>query len=199
MSDALTIQFKGLAEAQKLFGNMAKTMGDAIDVVLDKGADVIVTQAKRRAPVDMGLLRNEIGANKNYLSKSITVNAFYAAFIEFGTGRYAAQYVAGLPADWNSYAATFRAKGASPGTLDEFLLNMIEWVKRKGIHGTTASGRSKKGKKADADAYNIAYVIVISILRNGIHPHPFLYPAFAKSQPEIQKQITEVLQRLTQL
>jgi len=189
MSNALTIKFKGLVEAEKLFGGMAKTLENAIDKSLDKSADVIVTRAKQKAPVDMGLLRNSISANKTYLSKSIVVNAFYAPFIEFGTGRYAAQYVSSLPADWAGYAATFRNQKGNQG-LDQFLDRMVEWVMRKGIHGTTASGRSKKGKKAEEDAYNIAYVIVISILRNGIHPHPFLFPAFMEQRPKIEEQIS---------
>jgi HK97 gp10 family phage protein len=218
MSDALTIQFKGLAEAKSLFGGLAKKLERSIDTVLSKGTDIIITDAKKRVPVDMGLLRNSISAKKEYLFKTITVNAFYAPFIEFGTGKHAAEQMAKLPPDWVALASQFKGQKGG-GDYYDFLNNILEWVKRVGIGNTMSTGivsRSKKSgggfelnllkaakprtKKLKGDALaDVAAAIAWSILRNGIHPRPFLYPAFMGAQPEIQKQITEVLQRLTQL
>jgi hypothetical protein len=97
----------------------------------------------------------------------------YAAFLEFGTRKYAAQYVASLPADWKSYAATF--KGSSGGSFDELLKAIMGWVKRKGI---------------DSDA---AYPIALKIIREGIKPKPFLYPAINANLKQLQDDLNNVI------
>ncbi len=73
---------------------------------------------------------------------------------------------------------------------------MVAWVKRKGLICATKSGNRRTGKRADADAYNIAYVIVIRILQNGIKPHPFLYPSYQYIKPFILKDIETLLKKL---
>ena len=147
-------------------------------------ANGTVNDAKRFAPVDEGVLRNNIAFVKESLKISITVNVPYAAYIEFGTKKFAAAYVSGLPADWKTFAAQFKGKAGS-GSVDEFVLLIMEWVKRKGIAGTySVKTKKRTGNKGghsfeDADA---AYSIALYILRNGIHAHPYLYPAFKKNK-----------------
>lgn len=196
MSNRITIQ----ADFSKLIGkfeNLKEEVHSGITGILQQHAEALSLQAKQRAPNDMGGLSASISAPVNTadLEFTVSVNAFYASFVEFGTGRYAAQYAATLPEDWRSYAATFRGKKGN-GTLDQFLERMVEWVKRKGLHGLTKSGRSRTGKKADADAYNIAYVIVIRILQNGIKPHPFLYPSYEYVRPFVVKDIESLVKNL---
>lgn len=193
----LTIQVKG--DLNKLPKDIKTQLIKAIDAELEAGARLIEDTAKDLAPKDLGQLASSIGVSKPaILQRKITVNAFYAAAVEFGTGKYAAQYVATLPPDWQSFAQQFKGKikGPTAGTLDEFLLHMIEWVKRKGLTGLTKSGNRRTGKKADADAYNLAYVIVISILRNGIHPHPFLYPAVVRHADAIEANILKAISKI---
>ena len=196
MADALTIDATSILKGAAQVKSLSVLLSQRLDDVLTAGASDIATEAKTRAPKDIGGLASSINVdNSKPLEKHVTVNAFYAPFVEFGTGKYAAQTVSGLPADWQAFAGQFKGKKGG-GNLDEFLANMMAWVKRKGIHGKTAGGRSKTGKKADADIYNIAYVMTISILRNGIHAHPFLFPAYDNNRKQIMDDVEKVLKDL---
>ncbi len=191
MAGGIKLDYSEVVKAAQRFANIPKQVEKNLETALKAGAEMIASTAKSspETPVDMGGLRAHISAaRKGKLSFEITVNTPYAAFVEFGTGRYAAAYVSTLPANWQAYAATFRGQKGNGG-LDEFLNAMIEWVKRKGLIGLTKSGNRRTGKKADNDAYNLAYVIVINILRNGVHPHPFLYPAFVQNDGKIRAMI----------
>lgn len=200
MANYIYIDVSQFTKGIEQIKSLEKKVIENVDAVLDANARAIELKAKQNlarphpeGAYDMGGLANSVSAdNSKHLEKHITVNAFYAAFVEFGSGKYAAQYVSTLPESWREFASKFKGQKGS-GTLDDFLIKMVEWVKRRGIHGITKSGRSRKGKKADADAYNIAYVIVISILRNGVHPHPFLFPAFEGQRQTIIKDIENAL------
>jgi phage protein, HK97 gp10 family len=198
MANSITIDIAEIIKGVEKLKLMEKVLAERVDEVLNENAKDIATTAKDLAPVNLGGLRASINPdNSKLLEKHITVNAFYAPFIEFGTGRYAAQYVSTLPADWKTYAAQFRAKGKNPGTGHDLLMNLIDWVRAKGIHGLTKSGRSKTGKKAEEDIYNIAYVIAIRILRHGIKRHSFLFPAYEKQRPIILDNVEAVIKSLT--
>lgn len=189
MANGIKLDFSELISGAAALGKVTDAVKKNIDLALKAGAELISGKAKDIAPVDMGGLRSHIAPNRiDLMSYEVTANTPYAAFVEFGTGRYAAAYVSTLPEDWQAYARTFKGQKGNGG-LDEFLAAMVEWVKRKGLIGLTKSGNRRSGKKANEDAYNLAYVIVINILRNGVHPHPFLYPAFVSSRPEIIKMI----------
>ena len=97
------------------------------------------------------------------MAVEIVVAANYAAYLEFGTRGFAAAYVATLPTEWQVFAAQFKGGG---GSFEDFFMNIIDWVKRKGIEPAAA------------------YPIAIKILRFGIAAKPFLYPAV-----EINKKI----------
>jgi HK97 gp10 family phage protein len=182
MANSLTIEFKGFDELKKRLSSMEKKMVEDIDSILDVNAEDIATNAKQRAPVDEGNLRQSISAdNSRLLEKHITVNAFYAAFLEFGTGKYAAEYVGSLPPNWQTFAAQFRGKTGRP--FDAFLIAMQEWVRRKGI----ATGKDYK---------QVAYLIAIKIIKNGIKPQPFLFPAFNQQIPIIIENINTVLNEM---
>ena len=149
--------------------------------------------AKRLAPGDEGHLRGSINYKPGNLSVTVTVGVNYAAYLEFGTRKFAAKYVATLPADWQSYAATFKGKGT--GSMDEFIQNIMEWVRRKGIgaditgSGNVSSSRSSLDKQQQA-----AYWIALNILQNGIRPHPFLYPAIYQTGhlKELKKKLQNI-------
>lgn len=189
MATGLNIDFSDFTNAALNIGVSTKVLEEAIDNVLNTAAVEIETAAKLFAPTDEGALKGSITANvSKHLLKEINVNVPYAAYIEFGTGRYAAAYVSSLPPDWQTYAAQFRGKGGN-GTLDEFLERMVQWVLRKGLQD--GGKRSKKGKDS---AYNIAYVVVIRILRHGIKPHPFLYPAYEQQRKKIIADTESVIQ-----
>jgi hypothetical protein len=118
------------------------------------------------------MLLRSINANYGNGSASVTASTKYAAYIEFGTRKFAAAYVSSLPADWQTYAATF--KGKTGGTFKQFLLSIIGWVSRKGID-----------KKA-------AYPIARKIMIDGIKPKPFLYPSVNKTLPVLRKNLRAI-------
>lgn len=142
-----------------------KVLNDELNLFGQGTTDV----AKRLCPVDEGFLRNSISFVKSDLKVSIIVAAFYAAYVEFGTRKFAAAYVSTLPNDWQVFAAQYKGKG--PGTFDEFVMNLVRWITVKGLVGKV-KGQSK-ATTAQADAYGLA----LYIIRNGTRPHPFLFPA----------------------
>lgn len=74
------------------------------------GLDV-VRDAKLLAPVDLGSLRNLIGSQKAKNGVKITSGADYAAYVEFGTGVFAAKYLATQPSEVQKYARKFFVSG----------------------------------------------------------------------------------------
>lgn len=198
MTNALTITFPVETAIQKL-QQAQKKFEKGVDDILNAGATDIATKAKQLAPVDMGGLRSAISAdNSNPLEKHITVNAFYAAFIEFGTGKYAAQYVGSLPATWSEYAQSFKGQKGG-GSFDEFLLKIMDWVKRKGLSGTySVKTQRRTGSKSarNFEDAEVAYFIAIAIIKKGVRPHPFLFPAYEQQRLEIVKEIDSFLKSL---
>jgi hypothetical protein len=104
---------------------------------------------------------------------AVVATAKYAAYIEFGTRKFAAAYVSSLPQDWAAYAATF--KGPAGGTFKEFVKSLMAWGERTG--------------KLDP---KYAYVAALKILRDGIKQRPFLYPSVNKNTPQLIKDIKEI-------
>jgi len=126
------------------------------------------------------------------LSSVVGASVEYASFVEFGTRKYAAAYVATLPPTWQAYAAKTRGKGTG-GSFDEFVQNIFAWVRRKGIGGqTTKSGKVSESKSSLDAMQSAAYAIALNILQNGIKPHPFLYPAVNKAMKQLIKDLQEM-------
>lgn len=151
----------------------------------------VETDAKRAAPANEGNLRNSIVDTVTGLQAKVTVTANYAAYLEFGTRKFAARYVATLPQDWKTYAATFKGKGG--GTMDQFIQDIMQWVQQKGIGGIkTKSGNVSGSKDSLSAMQSAAYAIALNILQNGIRAQPFLYPAVVKHTPKLITDIKAV-------
>lgn len=107
----------------KLFKDIdkySKELINELDAEMFASVEEMATEAKRMAPVapDGGLLRNSINAEKEKpLSYSLKANARYAAYVEFGTGPFAEQYVPSLDPEWQEYALSF--KTSKPGHTKE--------------------------------------------------------------------------------
>jgi len=78
--------------------------------VLFKGALDIESGAKMKAPVDTGRLRSSIQSKIDHedVSAEVTVNVDYAPYVEFGTGQYAREYLAGKPREMVDHAREFK-------------------------------------------------------------------------------------------
>lgn len=115
---ALNIEITGVKEAfNKVKSNFNK-IADEIDMEMGDGIERIVTQAKTLVPANFSRLRTSLYVTKlgkfNYEFGS---NVNYAAYVEFGTGRYAATYVPSLEPEWQRFALTY--KTPNPGNLDK--------------------------------------------------------------------------------
>jgi len=141
--------------------------GIRVEVWAKNGVD-----GSKGAPHDEGMLKRSIFQQPGRLSNTFGASADYASFQEFGTRKFAASYVATLPADWQTFARQF--KGGSIGSFEQFVMSLVGWCKRHGI-----------SEKA-------AYPIAIKILRNGIKPQPFLYPAFNKAKDLLIKDLQAI-------
>lgn len=204
MANSLTLELRNFDELKRRFSAIEKKIVEDINSILNVGAEDIATAAKTLVRVDEGGLRQSISAdNSRLLEKHITVNAVYAAFVEFGTGQYAAQYVATLPENWQQFALQF--KGKTGGSLDQFLLILVDWVHRHSLHPDNAltgtfSVKSKRrtgGKSQQLlQDYEVAYAIMLKILKYGVAPHPFLFPAFEHYRPIIIENINTVLNEM---
>lgn len=163
----LSFDIKGLDATLKGVDNKLKEVERELQDELNAWASLCSTEAKIRAPKDEGHLAGAINPKFEKLKASVTVAVNYAAFMEFGTKKKAQAYVAGLPADWKAYAAQFRGGGGA-GNLFEAI---FAWVKRKGIDEAAA------------------YPIAIKILRDGVNPHPYLFPAYEHTISDLKKNL----------
>lgn len=165
------VSVTGLDEALRKL-DVKKFNQDINDELTAFGFDV-TRDAKQLVPVDEGFLKNSINSVNENLAVTIVVNADYAAYVEFGTRKFASAYIATLPADWQTFAAQYRGPGG--GSFKEFVMRLVGWCKRKGID-----------EKA-------AYPIARAILIDGIKAQPFLYPAYEKNRIELIKRLKNLL------
>lgn len=79
---------RALSSALRRWGNQIE---DEIKRIVVETAAVIQTEARARAPVDSGYLRQsiEVEVLNGGLTAIVTVDADYAIYIEYGTGIYA--------------------------------------------------------------------------------------------------------------
>ncbi len=140
------------------------------------------------APADEGHIKQEMFFELLDLGVTIGCHLDYAAYMEFGTRKFAAEYIATLPSEWQQLAAEFRGGGG--GTFAQLVLAITEWVHRKGlgsgfggdigITGTYSVKTRKRTGSASTQATQdkqVAYLIARKILRDGVRAQPFLYPA----------------------
>jgi hypothetical protein len=173
---------------------------------LDKFALNVVQDAKQLVPIDESHLSQSIGFVKRDLEVEIVVNSNYAAYVEFGTRKFAAQYVSTLPTEFQAFARQF--KGGGGGSFDELVMRIFEWVKRKGIRlepkqtsqgDSYRSGRlvntSRKRKRTTIveGQQQLAYAIAVKIVREGIKPQPFLYPAYEKNRILLLEELRKII------
>lgn len=155
-------------------------------------ADMIVVDAKLSAPADLGTIRQNIGKEQitDYLV-SVFSAAPESAFQEFGTGGKV-----DVPEEMADVASEFQ--GASGGDMAAFILALTGWVQRHGLTGVYSVKTHRKNTKlsnADEDE-QVAWAIAKTILRDGLTPQPFLYPAFVKNSSKLVPMLQTALKEL---
>lgn len=93
-----------IAKLDKLASSELKT---ELSGILESGAQRFVAGAKRAAPVNFGVLRNEISYEKlGDLNFEVVSNAYYSPYLEWGTITHV-----NVPGEYADYAAQFKGNG----------------------------------------------------------------------------------------
>jgi HK97 gp10 family phage protein len=171
---AFAVSLSGMKELEGKLDNLTIALKQGVSDEINASALKIQSDAKKLSPVNFGQLRNSIALTKDSeLTYTVSANASYSAYVEFGTGPQV-----NVPADFKSYAQQF--KGKSGGSFKDMVEALTLWVKAKGI----GNGKNQKG---------LAYIIALSILRKGLRPQPFLIPAYEQEKPKLIQNINNLL------
>jgi len=142
--------------------------GEVEAAVRDIGKNAIIN-----APANFGKLRQSIQPEKiTKLSWEVKAMASYAGYVEFGTGSHVS-----VPKEMQEQANALRNQ--AKGNFDDALDSMRDWCRAKGIDERAA------------------YPILMSILKEGLRPQPYLYPAFKTGSEKFVKNLTNSIDNLT--
>lgn len=172
----ITLEMKGLNAVLAEFKNYPEKVQNMANAELKAWADDVARDAKANLQgktSNTGALARSIAPIYGNGSAAVAVNSNYAAYVEFGTRKFASQYVGSLPDEWQKMASG--AKGGGGGNFDQFSASMLQWVKDRGID-----------QKA-------LFPIMRKILRDGVRPQPFLYPAVNKNTPLLIQRLKNLL------
>ncbi len=183
------IQVYGLAAIKKKLGEIPRHVAEEVDGAMAVAANDFVNRAQDDAPLDQGELRNLITySRESEMNYKVVSSAEWSAYVEWGT-RTRVQ----IPSDLTGYASKFKGKGT--GDYYDFLNNILDWVKRKGLSNVTNSYTGKKvgGKAAKENLIVLAEAIAWSILKKGVHPHPFFFKQRAVVYKQLRADLKEVI------
>lgn len=170
---AIRMEIKGLDAAIKNVSQVASNVKKDVQGELTAFGFDVEQRAKQRVASnssDEGALLNSVSTKPGNLEVTVVAAIEYAAFIEFGTRKFAESYVSSLPSEWKQYASQFRGKGGD----GDFMTRLLGWMKRKGIDEA------------------LAYPIARKIMTYGIKQKPFLYPSIQEALPELNKRLKEI-------
>ena len=185
MSKSITIVPRGLDRVIGSLKSFPANLKKEMDLELSQAAQEVATLATRNAPADEAKLRQSIQDNKVGNHYEVTVGAAYAPFMEFGTKKLF-QSTRGF----ENYAREFKGKQVA-GPAGNLFDAILGWVKRKKIKFPAKT----KGRKKYISPEDTAFIISRSIATKGVHPHPFLFPAFVKVRRELVGRLTDIIRR----
>ena len=167
----IKIKLKGVEQVYNQLKRAEEQRWPTIIRVIEKYVDLMVAEAKKNAPVDIGTTKASIG--KQMLTHSVIfyLDSDHGAVQEFGTGARM-----DIPVELESEAIKF--KGMKGGDINEFAKELEAWGSRKGI------------------VVKDPYLMALAILRNGLRPQPFMYPAYLKYKDKIVPEIDKALTNL---
>lgn len=198
MADSLaTIRITGIAQLLKDFDTFESKTKALIQAELKASAQIIVRNAKRKAPKDMGALAGGVGYKEvkptlfEYFSQ---LN--YSQFLEFGTRTKRL-----VPAEVQKLGIQLFT-GRSPGTAKEALKFITAWVKRKGIRFKKGGGRNERvagnkkprySNKTHLSFEETAYLIFRHVMTIGIEAQPFFFKPLLDEVPLLQKRLELII------
>jgi HK97 gp10 family phage protein len=165
------MQVKGINEVISNLRKYGKEAEKDVEGVTELTARNIEKYAKQSAPVNFGKLGQSIVTEKvNPTTYKVVVNAPYGAYMEFGTGTKVE-----VPSELESVAREFQGKKS--GNFKTALEDIKQWCRSKGI------------------PEEAAYPILAKILKVGITPKPYLYPAYLRGKTEYLDKLKKVLNK----
>lgn len=189
MPQGFSLSLTGLDQLQRKLGKRIEAVQKGVAQEIKASAINIQANARKRAPKNFGKLAQSIHTKSEGLTSDVIVGVSYGAYMEFGTGGKVS-----IPAGFSDFAAQFKGKGS--GTMDEFLLAMLDWVKAKGISGTYSTKTRKrtggKGKRLEED-FEVAYLIMRAILKHGVKAQPYLIPSYLEEKPKLIARLKTLL------
>jgi hypothetical protein len=154
-----SITLKGFSEFERKLKNLPDQIKGEVDAVVQDAGDSWEDLAKSSAPTDQGLLKGSITNERiGLMANEVVSSAEYSAYVEWGTKTRVS-----VPPELQSYAAQFRG-GKGAGDAKKMI---YAWMDRVGV---------PKDRQ---------WVVFISIVTKGIHPHPF----FFIQKPIVEKQL----------
>ena len=188
---AVSIRIDGIDRLKKKIGAIPQNIITETDTAMTAIASQFVARASADAPQDNRTLANSITQKKvDVMNHEVVSPMPYSAYVEFGTkSRFVP--IAGID------SSVFKGKG-SKGGVAELYKNILEWVKRKGIAHRWSTKTHKPIKATKSDMVNIqetAAAITISILRHGIHPHPFFFKQLPQAKTDFNKAFKSIYKK----
>jgi HK97 gp10 family phage protein len=101
------VEVIGVKQVSKMLQQSQEEIRQKVIQQLNKSALKIVADAKKAAPVDSGRLRGSLAILARYndgLTLDVGTNVFYAPYVEYGTGIYAAGDEPGRQTPWTYYS-----------------------------------------------------------------------------------------------
>jgi HK97 gp10 family phage protein len=107
-TNAFRMELKGIDELKARIHQMPDTLQTELQAKINSGAEAIAAEAKQRAPVNFGILKNLISNTKaqssaDGLTAVVVSAANYSAYVEFGTGTKVS-----VPPDLEEFAIQFK-------------------------------------------------------------------------------------------
>jgi HK97 gp10 family phage protein len=200
----VTFKLDGVQDAINRLAKVGGQVAEDVEDELGAGANDIRASAARNISSQIqnttrqmlgGLYVAQIGP----LLFEVGNNVYYAPYVEFGTRRRVQ-----VPEEMREIAEEIR-KRPKRGNYEDMIDSLTQWLKKKGTAATQIDvvrsgkrkGQFKKASKLRQEimlreqAKSIAYWINL----NGIHPQPFLYPAYVENRSKIIERIKKIVEK----
>lgn len=191
MSKLFTLKVQGIDQFKKKLNNLPANLQKEVSGEIEASARDINSKQVRRVPIDEGGLKQGVGYKKvNPLNFELFSSKHYSPFMEFGTKSRIQ-----IPAELQDYASKFNLKGPNIG-FDAFFKIILDWVHRKGIAGRfSVKTKRRLGSKNEqlSEDFDVAWPIALSILKKGVHPHPFFFQAFFEERKALVDRVRKIV------
>jgi len=168
----LDINLQGVKQVTEMINRFGKEGVQKSAEIVKGVAYTMQETAQKKAPENNGDLRQSIKPEEqDKLTWQLVANAPYSAYMEFGTGTRV-----DIPVGWEAEASKF--KGLKTGTFEDGLKRIKAWCRKQGI---------------DED---LAFWIFMKILKVGLTPRPFMYPAYIEGKKVYKKDMEKAFKDL---